>query len=92
MTNAWAGTVSGERGFVCAGWAQTSTDGSAGNGQQEAVVAADSAANTTHTYLSSGLDGAPTIEGARGTILTLSATDGRSYSFELLTNTLTKTG
>lgn len=92
VTNAWVGTVNNEREVVYAGSQRFSSTGAAGNPQQGALYVIDSATGLSHTYLSTGLGGALTIESATGTTLTLSATGGASYSFNAAGNTLTKVG
>ncbi len=92
VTNAWAGTLNGQRELVYAG-AQSATlnNGDHGNPQQGVVLVANLGTSTYQTYPSSGLDGALTIASATGTSLSLTAADGSSYTFDVSSNTLTKT-
>lgn len=96
MTNVWVGTVNGVQETVYAGsQAQTFKFGGSSptNPQQgEMVVRDDNQIVRGHAYPSSGLDGALTIQSVNGMTLSLSAADGATYSFDMTTNTLTKTG
>lgn len=93
ISNAWAGTVNGQRETVYAGSeGATPNDGSGANPGQGLVVVLNLPASTSHGFSTSALDGALTITSAHGTTLGLSAADGATYSFDLATSTLTKTG
>jgi hypothetical protein len=92
VTNAWAGTLNGQRELVYAGaQAATLSNGDHGNPQQGVVLVANLGTSTYQTYPSSGLDGALTIASTTGTSLGLTAADGSSYTFDVSSNTLTKT-
>ncbi len=93
VTNGWAGTLNGQRELVYAG-AQSDylNNGDHGNPRQGVILVVDVDTNTYHTYASSALDGALTIARVTGTAMSLMATDGASYKFDLSSDTLTKAG
>jgi hypothetical protein len=88
-TNAWINDAGSQRFIVFAG--STPNDATQGGVVVESEslgTASSSSEPTTATFLTSGQDGTLTITSANGWILTLQATDGATYQFDVTTDTL----